>query len=97
MVRRLKIILNPLGVPSRMNIGQLLETHLGYAARKKGIYMKSPVFEGFPEERIWEMMKDLGYPGDGKLSLFDGRTGERFDNRSCRRIHLHAEALTPRR
>ncbi|MDN3507857.1 MAG: DNA-directed RNA polymerase subunit beta, partial [Simkaniaceae bacterium] len=76
----IEIILNPLGVPSRMNIGQLLETHLGYAARKNGIYMKSPFFEGFPEEKIWEMMEELGYPGDGKLSLFDGRTGERFDN-----------------
>ena len=53
-----EIILNPLGVPSRMNMGQLLETHLGYAARKAGIYVKSPVFEGFPESRIWEMMKD---------------------------------------
>ncbi len=77
----IEIILNPLGVPSRMNMGQLLETHLGYAAKKAGIYVKSPVFEGFPESRIWEMMKDLGLPGDGKMYLYDGRTGERFDNR----------------
>jgi DNA-directed RNA polymerase subunit beta len=76
-----EIILNPLGVPSRMNMGQLLETHLGYAARKAGIYVKSPVFEGFPESRIWEMMKDLGLPEDGKSYLYDGRTGERFENR----------------
>ena len=76
-----EIILNPLGVPSRMNMGQLLETHLGYAARKAGIYVKSPVFEGFPESRIWEMMKELGLPEDGKSYLYDGRTGERFENR----------------
>lgn len=77
----IEIILNPLGVPSRMNMGQLLETHLGYAAKKSGIYVKSPVFEGFPESRIWEMMRDLGLPGDGKMHLYDGRTGERFDSR----------------
>ncbi|MCX6990093.1 MAG: DNA-directed RNA polymerase subunit beta [Chlamydiae bacterium] len=77
----IEIILNPLGVPSRMNMGQLLETHLGFAAKKVGIYVKSPVFEGFPESRIWEMMKELGLPEDGKMYLYDGRTGERFDSR----------------
>ncbi|MCP5509962.1 MAG: DNA-directed RNA polymerase subunit beta [Chlamydiales bacterium] len=77
----IEIILNPLGVPSRMNMGQLLETHLGYAAKKAGIYIKTPVFEGFPEDRIWEMMAEQGLPDDGKLHLYDGRTGERFDNR----------------
>lgn len=77
----IEIILNPLGVPSRMNMGQLLETHLGYAAKQKGIYVKSPVFEGFPESRIWEMMEEQHLPTDGKMFLFDGRTGERFDNR----------------
>lgn len=77
----IEIILNPLGVPSRMNMGQLLETHLGFAAKKAGIYVKSPVFEGFPESRIWKMMGELGYPTDGKMFLYDGRTGERFDNR----------------
>jgi DNA-directed RNA polymerase subunit beta len=76
-----EIILNPLGVPSRMNMGQLLETHLGYAAKKAGIYVKSPVFEGFPESKIWEMMREAGLPDDGKMWLYDGRTGERFDNR----------------
>lgn len=76
-----EIILNPLGVPSRMNMGQLLETHLGYAARKKGLYMKVPVFEGFPEEEIWKMMDEVDLPTDGKLYLYDGRTGERFDNK----------------
>ncbi|MCP5492704.1 MAG: DNA-directed RNA polymerase subunit beta [Chlamydiales bacterium] len=77
----IEVILNPLGVPSRMNLGQLLETHLGYAAKKAGIYIKTPVFEGFPEERIWEMMKEQGLSDDGKMYLYDGRTGERFDNR----------------
>ena len=76
-----EIILNPLGVPSRMNMGQLLETHLGYAAKKSGIYVKTPVFEGFPEDKIWEMMGEAGLPTDGKLHLYDGRSGERFDNR----------------
>ena len=75
-----EIILNPLGVPSRMNMGQLLETHLGLVARKSGIYVKSPVFEGVPEERIWEMMEEHQLSRDGKLYLYDGRTGERFDN-----------------
>jgi DNA-directed RNA polymerase subunit beta len=77
----IEIILNPLGVPSRMNLGQLLETHLGYAAKKAGIYVKSSVFEGFPESRIWEMLKELNLPSDGKTYLYDGRTGERFDGR----------------
>lgn len=77
----IEMILNPLGVPSRMNMGQLLETHLGYAAKKAGIYVKSPVFEGFPESKIWEMMKGQTMFLDGKAYLFDGRTGERFDNR----------------
>ncbi len=76
----IEIILNPLGVPSRMNMGQLLETHLGLVAKKAGIYVKSPVFEGFPEERIWEMMKEQGFSETGKSYLYDGRTGERFDN-----------------
>ncbi|MDR3625105.1 MAG: DNA-directed RNA polymerase subunit beta [Chlamydiales bacterium] len=76
-----EIILNPLGVPSRMNMGQLLETHLGYAAKKAGIYVKSPVFEGFPEDKIWEMMAEQGLPVDGKSYLYDGRNGERFDNK----------------
>lgn len=76
----IEIILNPLGVPSRMNMGQLLETHLGYVAKKAGIYVKTPVFEGFPESKIWEMMKKYDMPENGKAILYDGRTGERFDN-----------------
>ena len=77
----IEIILNPLGVPSRMNMGQLLETHLGYAAKLGKIHVKSPVFEGFPEKKIWEMMVAQGLPDDGKRHLHDGRTGQRFDNR----------------
>lgn len=76
----IEIILNPLGVPSRMNMGQLFETHLGIAAKRANIFVKSPVFEGFPEAKIWEMMKKEGLPEDGKFYLYDGCTGERFDN-----------------
>jgi len=73
-------ILNPLGVPSRMNMGQLFETHLGLVAKKEGIYVKSPVFEGFSEDCIWEKMVKHGYSDVGKSYLYDGFTGERFDN-----------------
>ncbi len=76
----IEVILNPLGVPSRMNMGQLFETHLGFAAKRAGIYTQSPVFEGFPEHVIWEMMKEQGLSADGKFYLFDGCSGERFDN-----------------
>jgi len=76
----IEVILNPLGVPSRMNMGQLFETHLGFAAKRAGIYTQSPVFEGFPEKIIWKMMKEQGLSEDGKFFLFDGCTGERFDN-----------------
>lgn len=78
--RTIEIILNPLGVPSRMNIGQLLETHLGFVAKQKGIYVKSPVFEGFPVDEVWKMLEESGFDPSGKLHLYDGRTGERFDN-----------------
>jgi len=67
----INMILNPLGVPSRMNLGQVLETHLGLAAKKSGIYVKTPIFEGFPEEKIWEMMEEQRYNRDGKLYLYD--------------------------
>jgi DNA-directed RNA polymerase subunit beta len=75
-----EMILNPLGVPSRMNMGQLLETHLGFVAKKAGIFIRSPVFEGFPESKVWEMMKKEGMREDGKEILFDGTTGECFDS-----------------
>ncbi len=76
----IEIILNPLGVPSRLNMGQLFETHLGIAAKKAGIYTKSPVFDGFPEDKIWEMMKQQNLPENGKFYLHDGFTGEMYDN-----------------
>lgn len=75
-----EMILNPLGVPSRLNMGQLFETHLGMAAKKAQIYVKSPVFEGFPEAQIWKMMEEQKLPVNGKSFLRDGFTGERFDN-----------------
>jgi DNA-directed RNA polymerase subunit beta len=76
----IQVILNPLGVPSRLNMGQLFETHLGFAAKKLGIHIASPVFEGFPEDRIWKMMKEANLSPDGKFFLYDGFTGERYDN-----------------
>jgi DNA-directed RNA polymerase subunit beta len=75
------IILNPLGVPSRMNVGQVLETHLGWAAKKLGFNIASPVFDGVPEAKIKELLVEAGLPEDGKAELFDGRTGERFAQR----------------
>jgi DNA-directed RNA polymerase subunit beta len=76
------IILNPLGVPSRMNIGQLFETHLGMAARALGMKVASPSFNGVPVEKIHELLKEAGLPEDGKQQLFDGRTGEAFKERT---------------
>ncbi len=75
-----EIILNPLGIASRMNLGQVFETHLGFAAKRAGMWIKTPVFEGFPETEIWRLMKEQNLSPNGKFSLFDGRTGERFDN-----------------
>ncbi len=72
------IILNPLGVPSRMNIGQLFETHLGWAARTLGLTIASPAFDGVSPSKIRELLKEAGFPEDGKQQLFDGRTGESF-------------------
>ncbi len=76
----LDIVLNPLGVPSRMNIGQVLEVHLGYAAQKLGWKIMTPVFDGANEEDIVQCLKDAGLSPDGKVRLRDGRTGEYFDN-----------------
>jgi DNA-directed RNA polymerase subunit beta len=73
------IILNPIGVPSRMNIGQVLETHLGWAAQKLGFKVATPVFDGATEEEIREELRKAGLPEDGKVILYDGRTGEPFD------------------
>jgi len=76
----LQIVLNPLGVPSRMNIGQVLEVHLGYAAKVLGWKIATPVFDGANEDDIIETLKKAGLPEDGKSILYDGRTGEPFDN-----------------
>jgi DNA-directed RNA polymerase subunit beta len=76
------IILNPLGVPSRMNIGQLFETHLGMAARALGMKVASPSFNGVPIEKIQSLLKEAGFPEDGKQQLYDGRTGGAFKERT---------------
>ena len=77
----LDIVLNPLGVPSRMNIGQVLEVHLGYAAKALGWKVCTPVFDGAHEADIRALLEQAGYNEDGKVQLYDGRTGEPFDNR----------------
>ena len=78
----LDIVLNPLGVPSRMNIGQVLEVHLGYAAKKLGWKVATPIFDGATyEEDIQGALKQAGLDPEGKSWLYDGRTGERFDNK----------------
>ena len=74
------ILLNPLGVPSRMNIGQILEMHLGMAAKELGIYVATPVFDGATREEVIDALKEAGLREDGKFELYDGRTGEPFDN-----------------
>ena len=75
------VMLNPLGVPSRMNIGQVFELHLGMAARELGIHVASPVFDGATEEDLYETLKEAGLSEDAKTVLYDGRTGEPFDTR----------------
>ena len=74
-----EICLNPLGVPSRMNVGQVLETHLGWACKKLGIKVATPVFDGIPEKKVREYLEDAKLPASGKSPLFDGRTGEKID------------------
>ena len=76
----LQVMLNPLGVPSRMNIGQVLEVHLGLAAKSKGWYISTPVFDGAKETDIQDLLEETGYDRSGKLWLRDGRTGEYFDH-----------------
>ena len=75
------IMLNPLGVPSRMNIGQVMELHLGMAARTLDLHIATPVFDGASDEDIWNTVKEAGMADDAKTVLYDGRTGEAFDNR----------------
>jgi len=101
------IILNPLGVPSRMNVGQILEAHLGWAAEKLGIHVASPVFDGARESEIKEALEEAGLPSDGQTVLYDGRTGEPFDRKVTigysyimKLIHLvedkiHARSIGP--
>ena len=101
------IMLNPLGVPSRMNIGQILEVHLGMALKKLGYKIATPVFDGITNEEIFELMEKAGMDKDGKTVLYDGRTGERFDERitvgvmyMIKLVHmvddkLHARATGP--
>ncbi len=101
------IMLNPLGVPSRMNIGQILEVHLGMALKKLGYKIATPVFDGITNEEIFEMMEKAGMAKDGKTILYDGRTGEPFDERitvgvmyMIKLVHmvddkLHARATGP--
>ncbi len=101
------LVLNPLGVPSRMNVGQLLETQLGWAAKSLGLAIASPVFDGAREEQIKEQMRKAGLPEDGKVALYDGWTGDQFDQRvtaGCiymmKLVHLvddkiHARSIGP--
>lgn len=101
------VVLNPLGVPSRMNVGQILEAHLGWAAHKLGIYVDSPVFDGASEEEVKELLVKAGLPEDGKTVLYDGYTGEPFDQKitvgyiyMMKLIHLvdekiHARSIGP--
>ena len=79
--RPVEIVLNPLGVPSRMNIGQIMETHLGRAAKAMGYHVASPVFDGAHEDDIRKALVEAGLPEDGKTELYDGRSGEIFDQR----------------
>ena len=77
----IEIILNPLGVPSRMNVGQILETHLGWAAKVMGFKVTTPIFDGATESEIKEELRKANLPEDGKIRLFDGLTGEPFDQK----------------
>jgi DNA-directed RNA polymerase subunit beta len=77
--RPVEIVLNPLGVPSRMNIGQVLETHLGWAAAALGVHVATPVFDGADEDDVFGYLEKAGLPANGKTILYDGRTGEPFD------------------
>ncbi|MCK9615660.1 MAG: DNA-directed RNA polymerase subunit beta [Candidatus Omnitrophica bacterium] len=101
------LILNPLGVPSRMNVGQLLEMHLGWAAKKLGIKVITPVFEGAREEDTKNLLRQAGIPEDGKVTIYDGHTGKAFANKisvGCmfimKLVHMvddkiHARAIGP--
>jgi DNA-directed RNA polymerase subunit beta len=99
--------LNPLGVPSRMNVGQILETHLGWAAKILGLHVATPVFDGATEAEVKDMLKKAGLPEDGKVDVYDGYTGDKFDQKvtvgyiyMLKLIHLvdekiHARSIGP--
>jgi DNA-directed RNA polymerase subunit beta len=101
------VVLNPLGVPSRMNVGQILECHLGWAAKMLGIYVGTPVFDGASEQEIKDMFKKAGLPADGKTTLYDGYSGDAFEHKVTvgymyvmKLIHLvdekiHARSIGP--
>lgn len=72
------VVLNPLGVPSRMNVGQILETHLGWAAKTLGLHVATPVFEGAKENEIKSLLKEAGLPASGQITLYDGKSGKPF-------------------
>ena len=86
----MEIVLNPLGVPSRMNVGQVLETHLGWACHILGFHAATPVFDGISEAEIWDKMREAGLPETGKAQLYDGRTGDAFDQHTVVGKDLHA-------
>jgi DNA-directed RNA polymerase subunit beta len=102
-----EVVLNPLGVPSRMNVGQILECHLGWAAKMLGLYVSCPVFDGAKEEEIKELLRKAGLSADGKTTLYDGYTGYPFDQKITvgylyvmKLIHLvdekiHARSIGP--
>ena len=92
-----EIVLNPLGVPSRMNVGQILETHLGWAAHALGLYFATPVFDGATEQEIKNWLEQAGLPKSGKTKLYDGMTGQELRAGRDGRLHLHAEAVAPGR
>jgi DNA-directed RNA polymerase subunit beta len=103
----LDVILNPLGVPSRMNVGQLLEMHLGWAAKKLGLHIVSPVFDGATEQETKNLLIEAGLPEDGKVTVYDGYTGKSFDQKvsvgymfMMKLVHMvddkiHARAIGP--
>ena len=98
-----EVVLNPLGVPSRMNVGQILECHLGWAAKVLGLYVGTPVFDGVSETEIKEMLKKAGLPDDGKTTLYDGYSGQPFEHKITvgymyvmKLIHLVAEKIHAR-
>ncbi|MFA5430966.1 MAG: DNA-directed RNA polymerase subunit beta, partial [Candidatus Omnitrophota bacterium] len=105
--RPVEVVLNPLGVPSRMNVGQILETHLGWAAKALGFSVDTPVFDGASEAEIKELLRKANLPEEGKINLYDGFSGEKFDQKVCvgyiyimKLIHLvdekiHARSIGP--